>query len=764
MNSPANLFANVAKRSSRAPAAPFLPMSRAEMDKLGWDSCDIILITGDAYIDHPSFGMALVGRLLEAQGYRVGIISQPDWTSVEPFRALGKPNLYWGITAGNMDSMVNRYTADRKIRSDDAYTPNAEPNKRPDRAVTVYCQRAREAYPGVPVIAGSIEASLRRIAHYDYWSDKVRRSVLFESKADLVIFGNAERALVDVTRRIAAGESIKTIRDLRGTAFLVPHGWLPDEEWTVHNSTRVDVPGRIDPQPNPYAMAQEDTAACATENAQPEPVVKPIVIMTREERQAAAREKARKTVVRLPSFETVSENPVMYAHASRVFHLESNPGNARALVQQHGDRDVWLNAPPLPLAMDEMDGVYDLTYARAPHPSYGKAHIPAWEMIRYSVNIMRGCFGGCTFCSITEHEGRIIQSRSEPSILREIELIRDTTKNFAGTITDLGGPTANMYRLACKDKQVETTCRRLSCVYPTICSNLGTDHSKLISLYRKARAIPGIKKILIGSGLRYDLAVRSPEYVKELVTHHVGGLLKIAPEHTEEATLSKMMKPGIGSYDEFKAMFDKYSKEAGKKQYLIPYFIAAHPGSTDEDMLNLALWLKKNNFHLDQVQTFTPTPMAMATTMYHSGKNPLHKVSEDSEVVETAKSGKTRKLHKAFLRYYDPENWPVLREGLKRMGRGDLIGNGDRHLVPPPGSELETAPQRGERRPPVAPVAPREAPRGRVIEVAPKRSSVRANERGNGRSPAPAPFMAPPSKTKPSILSTIKAKPKAGRK
>ncbi|WP_379679175.1 YgiQ family radical SAM protein [Massilia consociata] len=729
-------------------------MSRAEMDKLGWDSCDIILITGDAYIDHPSFGMALVGRLLEAQGYRVGIISQPDWTSVEPFRALGKPNLYWGITAGNMDSMVNRYTADRKIRSDDAYTPNAEPNKRPDRAVTVYCQRAREAFPGVPVIAGSIEASLRRIAHYDYWSDKVRRSVLFESKADLVIFGNAERALVDVTRRIAAGENIKTIRDLRGTAFLVPHGWLPDEEWSVHNSTRVDVPGRVDPHPNPYAMAQEDTKACATENAKPEPEVKPVVIMTREERQAAAREKARKTVVRLPSFETVSEDPVMYAHASRVFHLESNPGNARALVQQHADRDVWLNPPPLPLAMDEMDNVYDLPYARAPHPSYGKAHIPAWEMIRYSVNIMRGCFGGCTFCSITEHEGRIIQSRSEPSILREIELIRDTTKNFAGTITDLGGPTANMYRLACKDKKIEESCRRLSCVYPTICSNLGTDHSKLISLYRKARAIPGIKKILIGSGLRYDLAVRSPEYVKELVTHHVGGLLKIAPEHTEQGTLSKMMKPGIGAYDEFKRLFDKYSIEAGKKQYLIPYFIAAHPGSTDEDMLNLALWLKKNNFKLDQVQTFTPTPMAMATTMYHSGKNPLAKVTEDSEVVETAKSGKTRKLHKAFLRYYDPENWPVIREGLRRMGRGDLIGNGERHLVP--ASDEGASMVREDRR------VPGGMPKGRTIEVAPKRNA-RAGERSE-RKPASTPFMAPPSKVKPSILSTIKAKPKAGRK
>jgi uncharacterized radical SAM protein YgiQ len=751
MNSPTNLFANVAKRSSRAPAAPFLPMSRAEMDALGWDSCDVILITGDAYIDHPSFGMALVGRLLESQGYRVGIISQPDWHSAEPFRALGKPNLYFGVTAGNMDSMVNRYTADRKIRSDDAYTPNGEPNKRPDRSVTVYAQRAREAFPGVPVVIGSIEASLRRIAHYDYWSDQVRRSVLLDSKADILLFGNAERALVDLTRRLAAGENIKDIRDLRGTAFVAPAGWLPGDDWSVHNSTRVDVPGRIDAHPNPYAMAQEDTKACATENAAPEPEVKPIVIMTREQRQAAAREKASKTVMRLPAYDVVKDDPVMYAHASRVFHLESNPGNARALVQAHGERDVWLNPPPLPLAMDEMDGVYDLTYARAPHPSYGKANIPAWEMIRFSVNIMRGCFGGCTFCSITEHEGRIIQSRSEPSILREIELIRDKTKGFTGTISDMGGPTANMYRLACKDKKIEESCRRLSCVYPTICSNLGTDHSKLISLYRKARAIPGIKKVLISSGLRYDLAVRSPEYVKELVTHHVGGLLKIAPEHSEENTLSKMMKPGMGAYDEFKALFDKYSLEAGKKQYLIPYFIAAHPGCTDEDMLNLALWLKKNNFKLDQVQTFMPTPMAMATTMYHTRKNPLHKVTADSEVVETARSGKVRKAHKAFLRYYDPENWPILRETLQRMGRADLIGNGDRHLVPPGGTRPDEVEQSwGERK------RSPQAPSGK-----PLRAAAAAPKRKNERIPATTPFTAPPSKVRSSILSTIKAKPKA---
>ena len=751
MSSPTNLFATVPKRSARAAVAPFLPMSRAEMDALGWDQCDVILVTGDAYIDHPSFGMALVGRLLEAQGYRVGIISQPDWLSADAFRILGKPRLYYGITAGNMDSMVNQYTADRKIRSDDAYTANAEPNKRPDRAVTVYAQRAREAYSDVPIVIGSIEASLRRIAHYDYWSDKVRRSVLPDSKADLLIFGNAERALVDLTHRLAAGEHIKDIRDLRGTAFMVPSGWLPGEDWGVHNSTRVDVPGKIDPHYSPYEMVQEDKTACATENASKSAeVIKPIRIMSREERLAMAKEKHDKTVVRLPSYDVVKDDPVMYAHASRVFHLESNPGNARAMVQAHGERDVWLNPPPLPLAMDEMDGVYDMNYARAPHPSYGKAHIPAWEMIRFSVNIMRGCFGGCTFCSITEHEGRIIQSRSEPSILREIEHIRDKTKGFTGTISDMGGPTANMYRLACKEKEIEVSCRRLSCVYPSICVNLGTDHSKLISLYRKARAIPGIKKVLISSGLRYDLAVRSPEYVKELVTHHVGGLLKIAPEHTEEGTLSKMMKPGIGAYDEFKEMFDRFSLEAGKKQYLIPYFIAAHPGTTDVDMLNLALWLKKNNFKLDQVQTFMPTPMAMATTMYHTRKNPLRKVTADSEVVETARSGKIRRTHKAFLRYQDPANWPILREALVNMGRGDLIGNGDKHLIPAWTSSESGGLAAGERS-----RQTHGAGTPDKFKVTPGKNRIALG----GTAAAPK-ATAVESKVRPSILSTIKTKAK----
>jgi uncharacterized radical SAM protein YgiQ len=674
--------------------APFLPMTRADMEARGWDSCDVIIVTGDAYIDHPSFGMALVGRLLEAQGFRVGIISQPDWKSADDFKRLGKPNLYFGVTAGNMDSMVNRYTADRKLRSDDAYTPNAAPNKRPDRAVTVYSQRCREAFPDANVVIGSIEASLRRIAHFDYWSETVRRSVLPDSKADLLLFGNAERAIVELTHRLAKGEAIADIRDLRGSAFMVPQGWRP-EGWSEADSTTVDTPGAVHPHPDPYEMKEKNPAAATKPAAAAGAQV--IQFHNRSEKLAAKLDARAHTVIRLPSYEQVKADPVLYAHASRTFHLESNPGNARALVQAHGDRDVWLNPPPLPLSMAEMDFVYGLPYARAPHPSYGNAKIPAWEMIRFSVNIMRGCFGGCTFCSITEHEGRIIQSRSEKSILREIEEIRDKTPGFTGIISDVGGPTANMYRMACKDKKIETSCRRPSCVFPDVCENLNTDHAPLISLYRKARALPGIKKIFVASGLRYDLAVKSPEYIKELATHHVGGYLKIAPEHIAEGPLSKMMKPGIGSYNRFKEIFDRASKEAGKEQYLIPYFIAAHPGTTDQDMLELALWLKHNDFRLDQVQTFLPTPLATATAMYHTGKNPLRKVTKASETVSIVKGARQRRLHKAFLRYHDPENWPILRQALKDMGRADLIGSGKRQLVPgfqPAGTGKVRKPQR----------------------------------------------------------------------
>lgn len=733
MNAPVDVsfFARAAKPltsyrpywAKRFGTAPFLPMSRAEMEKLGWDSCDIILVTGDAYVDHPSFGMAVIGRTLEAQGFRVGIIAQPDWQSAEPFKVLGKPNLFWGVTAGNMDSMINRYTADRKIRSDDAYTPGDVGGKRPDRAAIVYSQRCREAFKDVPIVLGGIEGSLRRIAHYDYWSDKVRRSIVVDSKCDLLLYGNAERALVEVAHRIAAREPVEKITDVRGTAFVR----RPDDEsgkgWFEIDSTTVDEPGPVEAHINPYMTTSEQAAAqgasCSKEEGgatdsgaasacgtgasgqnDPNPVIAPIQFVANPALKSKLKVPPReKTVIRLPSYEQVKSDPVLYAHANRVLHLETNPGNARALVQAHGEgvtaRDVWINPPPIPLTTAEMDYVFDLPYARSPHPAYadengshdGATKIPAWEMIRFSINIMRGCFGGCTFCSITEHEGRIIQSRSEDSIIQEIEDIRDKVKGFTGTISDLGGPTANMYRLGCRSPEIEAACRKPSCVYPGICQNLTTDHGPLIKIYRRGRALKGIKKILIGSGLRYDLAVKSPEYVKELVQHHVGGYLKIAPEHTEQGPLSKMMKPGIGNYERFKQMFEKFSEEAGKKQFLIPYFIAAHPGTSDEDMMHLAIWLKKNGFRADQVQTFYPSPMATATAMYHSGRNTLTRVrrqmrDEAEETVDIVRGEKRRRLHKAFLRYHDPNNWPLLREALKAMGRADLIGNGKHHLIP----------------------------------------------------------------------------------
>ncbi len=719
--------------AARFGTAPFLPMSRAEMDKLGWDSCDVIIVTGDAYVDHPSFGMAVIGRMLEAQGFRVGIIAQPDWQSAEPFKALGKPNLFWGVTAGNMDSMINRYTADRKIRTDDAYTPGDVGGKRPDRAAIVYSQRCREAFKDVPIVLGGIEGSLRRIAHYDYWSDKVRRSIVVDAKCDLLLYGNAERAIVEIAHRLSRREPVEQITDVRGTAFVRRSDDATRLGWFEMDSTTVDEPGQVEPHLNPYQTTSEQALAqgstCAKEEAAQGDVqstikniasyanntgatdqksiqtggdasVYPLTFMHNPALPQRAGKQVlpprARTVIRLPSYEQVKSDVVLYAHANRVLHLETNPGNARALVQAHGDgataRDVWLNPPPIPLTTAEMDQVFDLPYARAPHPAYADENgshdhatkIPAWEMIRFSINIMRGCFGGCTFCSITEHEGRIIQSRSEDSIIKEIEDVRDKVKGFTGTISDLGGPTANMYRLGCKSPEIEAACRKPSCVYPGICQNLGTNHDPLIQIYKRGRALKGIKKILIGSGVRYDLAVQSPEYVKELVQHHVGGYLKIAPEHTEQGPLSKMMKPGIGTYDKFKLLFDKFNAEAGKKQFLIPYFIAAHPGTTDEDMMNLAIWLKKNGFRADQVQTFYPSPMATATAMYHTDLNPLKGIHRDerAEAVDVVRGEKRRRLHKAFLRYHDPNNWPLLREALKAMGRADLIGNGKHHLIP----------------------------------------------------------------------------------
>ncbi|WP_091355913.1 YgiQ family radical SAM protein [Amphritea atlantica] len=675
--------------------APFLPTSRQEMEQLGWDSCDIIIVTGDAYVDHPSFGMAVMGRLLEAQGFRVGIIAQPDWRSADDFMALGKPNLYFGVTAGNMDSMINRYTADLRLRHDDAYTAGGKGGSRPDRAVIVYSQRCKEAWSDVPVVLGGIEASLRRIAQYDYWSNKVRRSVLLDATADILLYGNAERAIVELSHGLAAGKSVDDLWDLRGTVHIRQQ---PPAGFVELDSTRIDWPGNIDKLPNPYDFGNDQsgvdklldptTKRCGADSSvaansdQTRDEVTPIRIipMPLKRKEKLTPET---TYIRLPSFDKVAKDSALYAHASRVLHQESNPHNARALIQKHGNREVWVNPPPIPLETPEMDGVFGLPYQRVPHPRYGKQKIPAYDMIRFSINIMRGCFGGCTFCSITEHEGRIIQSRSHESILNEIAEIRDKVPGFTGSISDLGGPTSNMYFLNCNDDEIQSNCRKLSCVYPTICKNLDTDHSRTTELYRKARKMEGIHNVAIASGLRYDLAVKDPEYVRELVTYHVGGYLKIAPEHSEQNTLSKMMKPGMDTYYDFKKMFDRFSQEAGKKQYLIPYFIAAHPGCEDEDMLNLSLWLKQNDVKVDQVQNFYPSPMSLATAMYHSEKNPLKQVTYKSEPLYIPRDKDQRKAHKTLLRYHDPENWPALRVKLKEMGREDLIGTRPGQLVAP---------------------------------------------------------------------------------
>ena len=666
--------------------ASFLPTSREEMDQLGWDSCDIIIVCGDAYVDHPSFGMAVIGRLLEAQGFRVGIIDQPAWDCAEPFKALGRPNLFFGVSAGNMDSLINRYTADLRQRSDDAYTPDGEAGKRPNRSVIVYSQRCKEAYNDVPVVIGGIEASLRRIAQYDYWSDEVRRSVLVDSTADILLYGNAERAIVEIAQQLGRGHHIKELQSIRGTTILVDY--VPGG-FTELDSTRIDWPGRLDAIPNPYEY--EPQKACAsnddkdssqlaqTSDADDLQVVRVVPLPLRRQEENLD---PTKTCIRLPSFEKVSKDSALYAHASRVLHQESNPHNARILVQKHGNKEVWVNPPAIPLTTEEMDAVFGFDYQRVPHPKYEGRKIPAYDMIKTSVNIMRGCFGGCTFCSITEHEGRVIQSRSQESIIKEINDIRDKVPGFTGHISDLGGPTSNMYHLNCKDPEIQASCKKLSCVYPTICKNLNTDHSPTTQLYRKARAVEGVHTVSIASGLRYDLAVEDPEYVKELVTHHVGGYLKIAPEHSEEGTLSKMMKPGMGTYHKFEKMFYQYSKEAGKKQYLIPYFIAAHPGCEDEDMVNLALWLKQNNFKVDQVQTFYPSPMSLATAMYHSDRNPLKPVTYKSKKLFNPKALKQRRLQKALLRYHDEKNWDMIREALKGMGREDLVGSGDNQLIP----------------------------------------------------------------------------------
>ncbi|MHB0961031.1 MAG: YgiQ family radical SAM protein [Pirellulaceae bacterium] len=596
-----------------------LPMSLTECRARGWEELDVVFVTGDAYIDHPSFAMAILGRVLEAAGFRVAILSQPDWRSCEDWRRFGPPRLFFAISAGNMDSMINHYTANKKVRNDDAYSPGGRIGRRPDRATLAYCQRAREAYKGIPVIAGGVEASLRRLAHYDYWSDKVRRSILLDCKADLLAFGMGENGIVEIAQRLAAGETVRDLRDMRGVA---------------------------------YAMGASET-----------PPTDALV---------------------LPSFEAVRDDKRAFAEATRLIHLETNPHNARRLVQFHDRQAVVVNPPQLPISQAAMDRIYDLPYTRRPHPDYRES-IPAYEMIRDSVTIMRGCFGGCTFCSITAHQGRAIQSRSKESVLTELrEMTADPA--FKGVVSDIGGPTANMYEMQCSRPEVEAVCRRQSCVHPTICRLLGTDHGPLIQLMREAREVPGIKKVLVASGIRMDLARRSPEYMRELTRHHVGGHLKVAPEHVDPHVLHMMRKPSNDDFELFGESFAAESQKAGKTQHLIPYFIASHPGSNLDEMIHLAVFLKQNGYRPDQVQDFIPAPMDVATAMYYTGMDPFTK-----KPVYVARHLRDRKLQRALMQFFKPENYFQVREALQLAKRTDLIGDGCDCLIPsrPPREAIE---------------------------------------------------------------------------
>ena len=598
----------------------FLPTTREEMTARGWDELDILIVNGDAYVDHPAFGGALIGRFLEARGFRVGMIAQPDWTDTKDLLRLGVPRIMVGITAGNLDSMLNKLTAQKKIRSEDQYSPGGKVGLRPNRASVVYGNLCRRAFPGVPIVLGGIEASLRRIAHYDYWADQVRRSVLLDSKVDLLIFGMGERPVWEVAERLRKGESVKQLRDVRGTAHVLHKG-----EWESIEASKYVTDG--------------------------------------------------KTVI-LPSYEEVLASKEAFAEMSRAFQFETNPGNARPLLQPHGTEAVYFNPPAFPLETKFMDDLYDLPFARVPHYHYAEP-IPAYETVKHSIVTMRGCFGGCTFCSITEHEGRVIQSRSAESILREVRALR-RMDDFRGTITDLGGPTANMYQMACKDDAIEKACRRMSCVFPDVCENLNTDHGPLIKLMKSVREEQGVGKVYIASGIRYDLAERSPEFISELARHHTGGQLSVAPEHSRKEVLDRMKKPGIESYERFAEQFKCASEDAGKNQFLVPYFISGHPGSTLADMIDLAQYLKRNGSRPRQVQDFIPTPMSMAACMYYTGIDPFTR-----KPVYTAKDMKEKRLQKALMFYWDVNHHDEVREALESAGRYDLIGTKPDCLVPP---------------------------------------------------------------------------------
>jgi uncharacterized radical SAM protein YgiQ len=630
-------------------AAPLAPTSRPEMEARGWDAVDVVFVTGDAYIDHPSFAMAILHRVLEQAGFRVAMLSQPDWRSCEPWRQFGRPRLFFAISAGNMDSMINHYTANKKVRNDDAYSPGGRIGLRPDRATLAYCQRAREAFAGVPIIAGGVEASLRRLAHYDYWSDTVKRSILLDAKADLLVYGMGEHAIVEIARRLAAGKTVRDLRDMRGIA---------------------------------YVMGAKESAACGFALAE-----------SRQEPASDAASAKPQAAITLPTYEEVRADKITFAEATRLIHVNTSPFNAKTLVQFHDRQAVVVTPPPLPISEAEMDRIYDLPYTRRPHPAYTEP-IPAYEMIKDSVTIMRGCFGGCTFCSITTHQGRTIQSRSQASVLNEVRKVA-TDPEFKGVISDIGGPTANMYQMRCTRPEVEAICKRLSCVHPSICKLLGTDHGPLIELMKRARTEPGIRQVFVASGIRMDIAQLSPEYLTELAAHHVGGHLKVAPEHTDPHVLDLMKKPRNVNFEGFANDFKKASKSAGKpKQYIVPYYIASHPGSDIHAMIDLAIFLKRNGYRPDQVQDFIPAPFDIATCMYYTGIDPFTK-----QEVYIARGLRDRKTQRALMQFFKPENYFEVRKALIDAGRSDLIGGGCDCLIPaqPPKQALEKRRREAQR-------------------------------------------------------------------
>ncbi len=601
-------------------------MTPAEVAARGWDEVDVVFVTGDAYVDHPSFAMALLGRLLEAEGFRVAILSQPDWHSCDAWRAFGRPRVCFAVSAGNMDSMLNHYTANRKVRNDDAYSPDGEIGRRPDRATLAYCQRAREAYKGVPIITGGVEASLRRLAHYDYWSDKVRRSILLDAKPDLLVFGMGERPIIEIVRRLAAGESVRDLRDIRGAAYRLG--------------------------------ASEGAEICETASGFSPPLpLSPSPIL-------------------LPSFEEVSADKAAFAAMTRTIHEEANPYNARPLMQRCGREAVVVNPPAFPLTQEEMDRVYSLPFTRRPHPSYGRRRIPAFDVVKDSIQIVRGCFGGCSFCSITVHEGKIIQSRGPESILAEIRRMSDEP-DFSGTISDLGGPTANMYGMNCSRPELRDKCRRSSCLWPAICPQLNTDHGPLLAILEAARKQPGVRRALVASGIRMDLALCSPEYIRCIARHHTGGLLKVAPEHVVPEVLRRMHKPAVETFEAFSSEFQREAAACGKKEFLVPYFLAGHPGCDLPAMIELAVYLKHHGLKPDKVQDFIPGPMDVATCMYYTGLDPM-----TGEAVYVARGGHERRLQRALLQFFKPENYADVREAVESCGREDLIGAGPNCLIP----------------------------------------------------------------------------------